>query len=119
MYTWKGIPFSAWLYRIARNRVIDVVRKRPKGTAVPLEEVQLADEEDPARMAEHKNDIERVMTAAQHLTDAQREVISLRFVADLPIAEVAQTMKRSEGAIKALQHSALAALKKRLAPAET
>jgi RNA polymerase sigma-70 factor (ECF subfamily) len=50
--------------------------------------------------------------ATQQLTRAQQEVISLRFAGELSIAEVARVMKKSEGAIKALQHSAIVSLRK-------
>ena len=49
------------------------------------------------------------------LTDAQREIISLRFAGELPVAEVARMVGRSEGAVKALQHSAIVSLRKALA----
>ena len=75
--------------------------------------------ENPERETELKMDIENLVTAAKKLTKSQREVISLRFSSDLPIAEVARIMGKSEGAVKALQHSAVASLKKIMAVAET
>jgi len=57
---------------------------------------------------------ERVMQAVQKLTEAQKTVISLRFTSELPIAEVAKIMGKSEGAIKALQHEAIVSLRKLL-----
>jgi len=58
------------------------------------------------------------LSATRRLTEAQREVISLRFTSELPIAQVARIMGKSEGAIKALQHSAVVALRKLLLAAE-
>jgi RNA polymerase sigma-70 factor (ECF subfamily) len=75
--------------------------------------------EDPERQAELKIGIEQLVAATRYLTKAQRDVISLRFSSDLPIAEVARIMGKSEGAVKALQHSAVAALKKIMVVAET
>ena len=58
--------------------------------------------------------MEQVMAAAQQLTEAQREVISLRFTSEMSTAEVAKIMGKSQGAVKALQHSAILALRKAL-----
>jgi RNA polymerase sigma-70 factor (ECF subfamily) len=62
--------------------------------------------------AERNMEIADLVSAARRLTDAQQEVISLRFAGGLPIAEVARVMGKSQGAIKALQHSAVAALRR-------
>jgi RNA polymerase sigma-70 factor (ECF subfamily) len=113
-FKWKGVSFSAWLFRIAHNQIIDFWRKK-KHTTVELNETIVSEEGDPARTAEDKLELERLTRAAGKLTKAQQEVISLRFTSDLPIAEVARIMGKSEGAIKALQHSAIIALRKVLA----
>jgi len=117
-YKFQGMPFSAWLFRIAHNQVIDYWRKR-KHVSVSLDE-SMADTvvdnsgDDPARAAEIKLDAEQLLKATGKLTEAQREVIALRFTSELPIAEVARIMGKSEGAIKALQHSAVISLRKAL-----
>jgi RNA polymerase sigma-70 factor (ECF subfamily) len=112
-FRWKGRPFSAWLYRIAHNQVVDHLRKK-KRSDLPLEETLAEGSEDPQRDAERRLDIERVLAAAQRLTDAQREVISLRFTSELSIAQVAEIMGKSQGAVKALQHSGIVALRRAL-----
>jgi RNA polymerase sigma-70 factor (ECF subfamily) len=81
---------------------------------VPLDESIPATMDDPERAVEQKIAIEEIIVAARGLTLAQQEVISLRFAGELSVAEVARTMGRSEGAVKALQHSAIAALRKAL-----
>ncbi len=116
-FRWKGIPFSAWLYRIAHNQVVDYFRKKKRYTTTPLDESMKGSDIDPQLAAERKLDIERVLLASQGLTEAQREVISLRFSSELSIAEVARIMGKSEGAVKALQHSAIVALRKALSVA--
>jgi len=116
-FKWKGIPFSAWLFRIARNQVIDYVRKKKRYATVPLDERVADSDIDPQSATERKLDIERVLAATKQLTDSQREVISLRFTSELSVAEVARIMGKSEGAVKALQHSAIAALRKVLSVA--
>ena len=111
----RGFPFSAWLFRIAHNLVVDYLRKRSKRLAAPLpDSIPASHDSDPQQVVEQKLDIEQLLIATQHLTPAQREVISLRFTSELPINEVARTMGKSQGAIKALQHSAIVALRRAL-----
>lgn len=111
-YRWRGVPFSAWLFRIAHNLVVDFFRKESKRPTVPLEESLMASNDNVQQVVERRLDIERVMAATQQLTAAQREVISLRFAGGLAIAEVARVMGKNEGAVKALQHGAIAALRR-------
>mgnify|MGYP001130454596 CR=1 FL=1 len=114
-FKWKGIPFSAWLFRIAHNQVVDYLRKKTKQATTPLDEPLASSDNNPQLVAEHRLDIEQLLLATQRLTEAQREVISLRFAGELPIAQVARVMGKSQGAIKALQHSAIVALRKAMA----
>jgi len=111
-YRWRGVPFSAWLFRIAHNLVVDFFRKESKRPTVPLEESLMASNDNVQQIVERRLDVERVMAATRQLTAAQREVISLRFAGGLAIAEVARVMGKKEGAVKALQHSAIAALRR-------
>lgn len=115
-FKWKGVPFSAWLYRIAHNQIVDYLRKNSKKPPTLNEDLPLAGDsgDNPQSIAERNIDIDRLLNATQHLTEAQREVISLRFTSELPTAEVARIMGKSVGAIKALQHSAVIALRKRI-----
>ena len=121
-FKWEGIPFSAWLYRIAHNQVVDHLRKKRKQLTAASFDESLASsasrDSNPQQLAEHSLDIEQLLSATQRLTESQREVISLRFTSELPIAEVAKIMKKSEGAVKALQHSAIVALRKALLVSE-
>ncbi len=114
-YKWKGMPFSAWLYRIAHNQIVDHIRKRSRKPTVSLDDNDPPGIDDPEKATERKMQMEELAAAAMKLTPSQREVISLRFAGQLSIAEVARTMGKSEGAIKALQHSAVAALRRVLA----
>ena len=113
-FRWKGIPFSAWLFRIAHNQVVDYLRKKPKTATVPVDESRTSSSDNPQLLVEQNLDIEQLLSATRRLTEAQREVISLRFTTELPIAQVAKIMGKSQGAIKALQHSAIVALRKAL-----
>jgi len=113
-FKWKGIPFSAWLFRIAHNQMVDYLRKKTKRITVPLTESLVNTDDNPELVAEKSLDIERLHSATQRLTKAQREVISLRFSGGLSIAEAAKVMGKSQGAVKALQHGAIVSLRKEL-----
>ena len=116
-FKWKGIPFAAWLFRIAHNQIVDYYRSK-KRTTVPLDESLASNNNNPQLIVEQKLDVEQLTLATKQLTEAQREVILLRFAGELPIAQVAKTMGKSQGAVKALQHSAIVTLRKTLRVAE-
>ena len=113
-FKWKGVSFSAWLFRIAHNQAVDFLRRKTRRATVPLDESLAASDVDPQTAAEQRFDIEQLILAARQLTKAQREVIALRFASDLSVADVAKVMDKSQGAVKALQHSAIVALRKTL-----
>lgn len=115
-YKAQGFPFSSWIYRIAHNLVVDHLRQQNKKATVDIEGIPLPDMDgDPQEMIEQHVDIEDVKKATRKLTQSQQEVLSLRFAGELSIAECAAVMGKNEGAIKALQHSAVLALRKALA----
>jgi RNA polymerase sigma factor (sigma-70 family) len=98
-----------WVFTIARNRVIDERRRRQRRLRpAPMLPVAEATEPD-----EEATD-EELIDALRSLTEEQREVVVLRFVADLPLEEVAEMTGRTVGAVKAMQHRALAQLARRL-----
>ena len=111
-FKWKGISFSAWLYRIAHNEAVDFLRRKSKRVTVSLNESLVTGEDDPQLAAERKSDVEHLILATRQLTEAQREVIALRFASGLPVAEVAKVMSKNAGAVKALQHSAVVTLRR-------
>jgi RNA polymerase sigma-70 factor (ECF subfamily) len=114
-YEIGATPFSAWLFRIAHNQMVDYLRKKTKRASVPLDDAPpQTGGEDPEEITADKFDVEQLNAATKKLTDLQREVISLRFTSELSINEVARIMGKSEGAIKALQHSAILALRRTL-----
>ncbi|MBF8304222.1 MAG: polymerase sigma-70 factor, subfamily [Dehalococcoidia bacterium] len=115
-FTWRGGPFASWLFRIAHNLIIDYYRK-PSSKEQPLPDWDLAtSDSDPTKMAEINVTMETVLQSLQKLTAAQRQAIELRFIADLSVEETAKIMGKSQGAIKALQHSALESLRRLLSP---
>lgn len=106
--------FSAWFYRLAHNKMVDVLRSRKRAQEAPLELALQVGDGRVIDVVEERLDFERILATLQHLNDQQREVILLRFVEDLSIAETAMTMQKSEGAVKALQHRALESLRRHL-----
>ncbi|MFC1874039.1 sigma-70 family RNA polymerase sigma factor [Chloroflexota bacterium] len=112
-YKWKGVPFSAWLFRIAHNQIVDHLRKRKNQPATLFDETLVGSGYgNPQLITEHNMEVKRMVLATRRLSKLQREVISLRFAGELSIAEVAKIMGKSQGAVKALQHSAIVALRK-------
>ncbi len=112
-YSYRGVPFVAWLYRIAQARVADHHRRRARrGEKLPLDEGLISTEENLAALAERRETYKDLYAALQRLTAEQRQVIVLKFVAGLKNEEIAYVLDKSEGAIKALQHRALASLQR-------
>jgi RNA polymerase sigma-70 factor (ECF subfamily) len=114
-YEDRGWPFSAWLYRIAYARTVDVLRQARRRPSLPLDESLLVALEPPdeavmARLAYHE--ISGIM---EELTSDQRLVLRLRFGEDRSLAEIAQSLGRSVGSVKALQHRGLTRLAQVLA----
>jgi RNA polymerase sigma-70 factor (ECF subfamily) len=110
----RGRPFLAWLYTIARNLLADRYRQQARANHVPLDEaLPLPDDGDgPERHTDRRLEAECLAAALAHLTEEQRQVIVLKFMENLSNGEVATLLDKSEGAIKSLQHRALAALRR-------
>jgi RNA polymerase sigma-70 factor (ECF subfamily) len=110
-----GRPFEAWLYAIARARVIDYYRRQSvRRTAVLNEHLLAAPEEQPDQQLIERDDAQRARAALDHLTEEQQQVVSLRFYVGRSLAEVAALMGKTEGSVKSLQHRALASLRRML-----
>jgi RNA polymerase sigma-70 factor (ECF subfamily) len=119
IHTFRGdvARFRAWLFTIARNAAIDDARRRERRVReVPLDhapEPVTGDLE--AEVLEHHDADERVRSLLAQLSDDQREVIALRVLADLSVAQTAAVTDKSYEAVKALQRRGLAALRRALA----
>jgi RNA polymerase sigma-70 factor, ECF subfamily len=116
-HPWRT-SFTGWLYRIAHNLVIDYYRRRHRANFVELDDAAPipATDGDPWRAAELRLESQRVRKALQMLTEEQSQVITLRFLEEFSIAEVAEMMGKTEGAIKALQYRAILTLKRMMTP---
>ena len=111
-FTYRGIPFSAWLHRIAHARVMDYFRQQARRELLPLDERLLATGKGPQATIEARLDHEELQSAIAQLTTDQQQVIILKFVEGLSNAEVARILGKSEGAVKSLQHRALNSLQR-------
>lgn len=115
-YEWREHPFSAWLFRIARNLVVDYHRARRD--MIPLDEPEdrvpswAVSETPPAEVVlQDYLTVEQLRKALTQLTDEQQEVIILRFLEGYSTAEVAAIMGKRAGAIRGLQFRGLSALR--------
>jgi RNA polymerase sigma-70 factor (ECF subfamily) len=108
----KRVPFSAWLYRIAHNHVIDYFRTRRQHVA--LEDVEPAADDNPEQRAEERIVQQELAEVISYLPPQQRQVIILKFIEGLDNEEIAQIMRKRQGAIRMLQMRALTALRQRL-----
>lgn len=111
-FKFRGLPFGAWVFRIARNRLIDLHRRRKRRGEVDLSETLSTALANPQVLAERALERGQLQVALKHLTDEQRQVIVLKFIEGFDNRSVGKIMGRSEGAIKSLQHRALGALRR-------
>jgi RNA polymerase sigma-70 factor (ECF subfamily) len=115
-FRWRSAPFSAWLFRIAHNLAMDHFRSRKRWQ--PEEEVPEAPgSEEPSAELEAMQAIgrESMLKLIERLSPEQQQVLTLKFVFNFPNADVAAILGKTEGAIKSLQHRALASLEKQIA----
>jgi RNA polymerase sigma-70 factor, ECF subfamily len=110
----RGVPFGGWLFRLARNVVIDHVRARRDHTTLDLIVERADTGSGPDQLAVLRQEMDSVAAALRRLTPEQREAIELRFFAGLSAKEAAVAMGRQEGTIRGLQFRAIAALRRDL-----
>ena len=114
----RGIPFSAWLYRIAHDRMVDHFRRQARRPTTPLHEAHLPATAGIDQVVETRLRMAQLGKAMQELTDEQHQVILLRFVAGFKLREVAYVMDKSTAAIKMLQLRALTRLRQMIPHAD-
>ena len=113
-FSWRNAGFEAWLFRIARNDVLDYFRwHRRRFRDISLDGTEKpplpARSEDPAEAACNR---EYLMQAIRNLSEEQQQVILLKLVADLSNKQIGEVLLKNEGAIKALRYRALVSLKR-------
>jgi RNA polymerase sigma-70 factor (ECF subfamily) len=113
-YEYRGLPFGAWLFRVARNVLIDYQRSLPRGPFVDLEICHNLSAPASDRALDQAVDRQILTQALSRLTREQREVIQLRFVQGLSIAEAAAAVGKTEDAVKKLQARGLQAMRRLL-----
>jgi RNA polymerase sigma-70 factor (ECF subfamily) len=119
-FRWRSAPFSAWLFRIAHNLAMDHFRATRRWQ--PQEEVPEPEpDESTSAEAGALESIGRrsMLELIDELSPEQQQVLTLKFVFNFGNAEVATILGKTEGAVKSLQHRALASLQKQLARRES
>jgi RNA polymerase sigma-70 factor (ECF subfamily) len=114
-YEWRGVPFAAWLFRIASNAIADCWKSDAREQGDPSPEAFAEPD------AAETDDIERrahVFRCVAQLPEVQRRVIELRFAEEKSIREIAREIKKSEGAVKQLQFRALQNLRTLMSDAD-
>ncbi len=115
-YVDRGVPFSAWLYRIAHNLVANWHRDHARRQSLALEDVTLLGDalEMPEWVAETNEERRWLRAAIRRLPEERQELLILKFAEQLSNAEVGHIMGRTEGAIKSLYHRTLLSLRDEL-----
>ena len=108
-----NVPFKAWLYQIARFLVIDHVRKNHRHQEVELPEDIPSEHGHPEPTTEQKLLSQSLYSALDTLPEEQKDVLVMRFIVGLPIAEVAAAMHKSQDAIKGLQRRGIITLREK------
>jgi RNA polymerase sigma-70 factor (ECF subfamily) len=112
--SYRGRPeqMLTWLFKIARNLIVDYIRKRSKQKNISLSKLDVPDHHHVEEVVETTMAVESLSEALKELTPAQREVIGLRFFAGLSSSEVSRIMGKRNGAVREMQSSAIKALRK-------
>lgn len=113
-YEQRGLPFGAWLFRIARNAAIDFGRARRITGRLDPADAWAVDPLEPAELVERAAELAALRTALDALSSEQRDVIVYRFFAGLSHAEIGALVGKREGNVRVIQHRALDALRRRI-----
>jgi RNA polymerase sigma-70 factor (ECF subfamily) len=115
-YEDKGVPFQAWLYRIAHNLVANFHRDKGRRKIIPLDDyvAHTLRSDAPDKQAETSEQKDRLMDAIGHLPAERQQLLILKFIEQKSNAEIGEIMERTEGAIKSLYHRTLLALRDEL-----
>ena len=115
-YTDRGVPFSAWLYRIAHNLVANWHRDRSRRQEIPINDVPIlmSKGDHPERNLVHSQEQDALLRLIRRLPSERQSLLILKFVENMSNAEIGAIMGRSEGAVKSLYHRTLLALRDQL-----
>ncbi len=112
-YTDRGVPFSAWLYRIAHNLVANWHRDRSRHQEIPLSDAPTIHYkgEPPEVAVMQTQERDALLRLIRQLPSERQHLLILKFLEHMSNAEIGETMGRSEGAVKSLYHRTLLALR--------
>lgn len=113
-YEQRGVPFGGWLFRLARNTIIDHARTRHDHAELDAAAERATTDAGPDEVTLLRQDLDAVARALDVLTGEQREAIELRFFAGLSAREAAVAMGKQEGTVRGLQFRAIAAMRRSL-----
>jgi RNA polymerase sigma-70 factor (ECF subfamily) len=115
-YTDRGVPFSAWLYRIAHNLVANWHRDRSRRQEIPINDVPVLPSkgDHPERNLVRSQEQDSLLRLIRRLPSERQTLLILKFVENMSNAEIGEIMGRSEGAVKSLYHRTLLALRDQL-----
>ena len=113
-YESRGVPFGGWLFRLARNAVIDFVRTRRDHADLETVVERAHGDAGPDEIVVIRQELDAVGAALATLTDDQREALALRFFAGLSAREAAVAMGKQEGTVRGLTFRAIGALRRQL-----
>lgn len=115
-YTDRGVPFSAWLYRIAHNLVANWHRDRSRKQEIPLDDIPILPSkgDHPEKNLVRSQEQDVLLRMIRKLPGERQNLLILKFVENMSNAEIGQVMRRSEGAVKSLYHRTLLALRDQL-----
>ena len=115
-YTDRGVPFSAWLYRIAHNLVANWHRDRSRKQEIPLDDLPILPNrgDHPEKNLVRSQEQDSLLRMIRKLPAERQNLLILKFVEDMSNAEIGAIMGRSEGAVKSLYHRTLLALRDQL-----
>ena len=115
-YTDHGVPFVAWLYRIAHNLVANWHRDRSRKQEIPLDDIPILPTkgDHPEKNLVRSQEQESLLKMIRTLPSERQNLLILKFVEDMSNAEIGAIMGRSEGAVKSLYHRTLLALRDQL-----
>lgn len=111
-YEARGLPFTAWLYRVAQNRLIDHIRWQQRRPRLLLDAAEQTPDSFAQRALGSVLDRAELIAALASLPRDQRRVVCLRFLHALSLAETAAAMARGEESVRKLQRRALVALRR-------
>jgi RNA polymerase sigma-70 factor (ECF subfamily) len=113
-YEQRGVPFGGWLFRLARNVVIDHLRTHREHVELEALLERPAQDAGPEAQVLARHEMDVIAAALSELTDEQHDAIALRFFAGLSAREAAMVMGKQEGTVRGIQFRAIAALRRRL-----